>query len=206
MTDDLLDAVRELPKVGEVPARPGAVRLRRRAEADEAELHRELLPRDARPLPREGAGRGGQLGLHRRLLRRDGGELPRRPMDLVREREVQELLHLQVQRAARHEGRRPLPGRRARGGEEAAQQRPARDPEREQPAPTTARRIGEDGRGAGRRPEPPRRASRRARQATHRPQHDRSHRRLRRHRAAHRPDRPRARSTTPARSRSTGKW
>ena len=81
----------------EVPARPGAIGLRRSAQADEAELHRRLLHGDARPLPRAGAGRVGQFGLHRRLLRRDGGELPQDDGPGPR-REVQELVHLQVQR------------------------------------------------------------------------------------------------------------
>ena len=39
MTDDLLAAVRDLPKVCQVPARAGAERLERRAQADEARLH-----------------------------------------------------------------------------------------------------------------------------------------------------------------------
>ena len=47
MSDDLLDAVRDLPKVVPVSARAGAVGLQRRAQADEAALHGRVLSRDA---------------------------------------------------------------------------------------------------------------------------------------------------------------
>ena len=49
MTDDLLAAVRDLPKVSEVSARAGAKRLERRAAADEARLHGRRISRDASP-------------------------------------------------------------------------------------------------------------------------------------------------------------
>ena len=58
MTDDLLDAVRDLPKVVQVPARAGAIGLQRSAQADEAAVHGRILSRDAGPLPGEDAGRG----------------------------------------------------------------------------------------------------------------------------------------------------
>ena len=73
MTDDLL-AGRARPAEGlPLSARAGPERLRRGAQADEAALHGRVLPRDAGPLPRDGAGRGGHQRLHRRLLRRDRG-------------------------------------------------------------------------------------------------------------------------------------
>ena len=84
MTDDLLDAVRDLPKVVQVPARAGAERLRRGAEADEAAT-RSRLPRDARPLPREGARRGGQSATSSSASAARRTRASRRRCDLVRE-------------------------------------------------------------------------------------------------------------------------
>ena len=105
MTDDLLEAVRDLPKVCPLPARPGAERLRRGAEADEADVHGRVLRRHARPHPRDGARRGGLQRLHRRLLRRDRGVV-REDRATWSSGPVQEQLHLQVQPAAGDEGRR----------------------------------------------------------------------------------------------------
>ncbi len=56
MSDDLLDAVRTSAEGLPLPARPGAVRLQRGAEADEAAVHGGVLPRHAGPLPGAGAG------------------------------------------------------------------------------------------------------------------------------------------------------
>ncbi len=77
MTDDLLQAVRDLPQGVALPARAGAERLQRRAPADEARLHGRRVSRDARtacarPMPR----RRRDQRLHRRLLRRDRGRFP----------------------------------------------------------------------------------------------------------------------------------
>ena len=72
MTDDLLQAVRDLPKCLALSARAGAKRLERGAAADEARLHGRRISRDAGPHSRDGARRGGDQRFHRRLLRRDG--------------------------------------------------------------------------------------------------------------------------------------
>ncbi len=89
------------------------------------EFYREMLA----ALPRDGAGRGDQQRLHRRLLRRDGG-IVRADLRPGARGRLQEQLHLQVQPAARHQGARAVRRRRARGGQETPQQRPAGDPER----------------------------------------------------------------------------
>ena len=78
MTDDLLQAVRDLPKCLALPARAGPERLERGAEADEARLHGRGVPRDAGPHPRDDSRRGRDQRLHRRLLRRDRGRLSSR--------------------------------------------------------------------------------------------------------------------------------
>ena len=73
MTDDLLQAVRDLPRVSRylhVPAQSGCDEV---LEADEADVHGRLLRRHAGPDPRDGPRRGGLQRLHRRLLRRDRG-------------------------------------------------------------------------------------------------------------------------------------
>ena len=49
MTDDLLAAVRDLPKVFALPPRAGAERLERGVAAHEAGIHGRRLPRNARP-------------------------------------------------------------------------------------------------------------------------------------------------------------
>ena len=151
MTDDLLDAVRDLPKVCpylHVPAQSGCNEvLKRMKRLYTVEYYRDMLA----ALPRARAGRGDQQRFHRRLLRRDGGSRSSRPATWCA-RPVQEQLHLQVQPAARHQGRRAVCRRRAGGGQEAAQQRSAGDPERRQPGrPSPLDRP--DGRGAGRRTE-----------------------------------------------------
>ena len=109
MTDDLLQAVRDLPKVSRYLHVPLAAveKLRRGPQADEAGVYRRPLRRDARPDQGDGAQRGGLQRLHRRLLRRDRSVFPQ----VVRTRRaesVQEQLHLQVQRQARHQGRTTL--------------------------------------------------------------------------------------------------
>ncbi len=75
-------------------------------QADEAAAtrssdYREMLARCRETVP----GVAVTQRLHRRLLRRDGGSRSSRPCDLVARVPVQEQLHLQVQPAARHEGR-----------------------------------------------------------------------------------------------------
>ena len=88
-----------------VSARAGPVGLQRACCKRMKRLYTvEYLPRHAGPLPREGAGRGDQQRFHRRLLRRDGGVVPAHLRPGARGR-LQEQLHLQVQPAARHQGR-----------------------------------------------------------------------------------------------------
>ena len=103
MSDDLLDAVRDLPKVCpylHVPAQSGCNDvLKRMKRLYTVEYYREMLA----PLPRDGAGRGHQQRFHRRLLRRDRGIVRADVRPGARGR-LQEQLHLQVQPAARHQG------------------------------------------------------------------------------------------------------
>ena len=76
MSDDLLDAVRELPKVCpylHVPAQSGCNDvLKRMKRLYTVEFYRDMLARCRETR----AGRGHQQRLHRRLLRRDGGVVP----------------------------------------------------------------------------------------------------------------------------------
>ena len=103
MTDDLLAAVRDLPKCRKylhVPVQSGSnAVLERMKRGYTVEDYREMLARtyalDSR--------RGRDQRLHRRLLRRDGGGFPADVRAGARV-PVQEQLHLQVQRAARHQG------------------------------------------------------------------------------------------------------
>ena len=152
MTDDLLDAVRELPKVVKylhVPVQSGCDEVLKRMKRNyTAGYYMEMLARCREQVPGVSVSSDFIVGFCG-----ETDESYRKTEELVRAATVQELVHLQVQRAARHEGRGPLPGRRGRTREEAPQQRPARDPEREQPRrPPRADRQSR--RGAGGRPEP----------------------------------------------------
>ena len=125
MTDDLLEAVRDLPKVARylhVPAQSGCDEvLRRMKRMYSVALYDDMLARIRETVPEV----GGLQRLHRRLLRRDRGVV--REVDAAgRAGPVQEQLHLQVQPPPGDQGRHALRRRRARGGQEAAQQRPAR--------------------------------------------------------------------------------
>ncbi len=75
MTDDLLDAVRELPKVVKylhVPVQSGCDDVLKRMKRNyTAAYYREMLARCRELVP----GVSVEFGLHRRLLRRDGREL-----------------------------------------------------------------------------------------------------------------------------------
>ena len=120
MTDDLLQAVRDLPKVSRylhVPAQSGCDEVLKRMKRM---LHGRALRRDARPDPRDRARRRRLQRLHRRLLRRDRGVVPRSRVRAGRAGPVQEQLHLQVQPPAGHQGRHPLRSttcpRRSRSG------------------------------------------------------------------------------------------
>ena len=104
MTDDLLQAVRDLPKVARylhVPAQSGCDDvLKRMKRLYTVALYDDMMGRIRETIP----GRRRLQRLHRRLLRRDRGEL--REVDPPgRAVAVQEQLHLQVQPADRDEGR-----------------------------------------------------------------------------------------------------
>ncbi len=132
MTDDLLDAVRDSAEGLPVSARAGPVGLQRRPQAHEAAVHGRILPRHAGPLPGTVPG----VAVSSDFIVGFCGETEEsfeQTCDLVRDGQIQEQLHLQVQPAARHQGRRAVRRRRARGGQEAAQQRPAGHPKRRQP-------------------------------------------------------------------------
>ncbi len=109
MTDDLLAAVRDLPKCAKylhVPAQSGSdaacsSAMKRGYTVAE---YREML---ARILRVDSRG-GGDQRLYRRLLRRDRRGFSAGRCDLVRECAIQEQLYLQVQRAPRHQGRRAV--------------------------------------------------------------------------------------------------
>ncbi len=122
MTDDLLAAVRDLPKVSpylHVPAQSGSNEvLRRMKRGYTVEDYREMHGRIRETVP----GLRGDKRLHRRLLRRDGRGF-RADSRAGSRVPVQEQLHLQVQRAAGHEGGGTFAGRRAGRGEAAAEQR-----------------------------------------------------------------------------------
>ena len=151
MSDDLLDAVRGLPKVCpylHVPAQSGCNEvLKRMKRLYTVEYYRDMLARCRETR----AGRGDQQRFHRRLLRRDG-RVVRADLRPGARRRLQEQLHLQVQPAPRHQGARTFRRRRAGRGQETPQQRSAGHPKRRQPArPSSPDRRNR--RGAGRRAE-----------------------------------------------------
>ena len=189
MSDDLLDAVRDLPKVCpylHVPAQSGCNDVLKRMKR----LYTvEYLPRHA--------GTAAGSGCRAWPISSDFivgfcGETEesfQKTCDLVREAGFKNSFIFKYS---------PRPGtkadelyrrRRAGGSEEAAQQRPAGDPERRQPGrpPPPRRRHG---RGAGRGAEQDGAEGERGRQprcrpdAAHRPDDDGPHRRLRRQRTA----------------------
>ena len=188
MTDDLLEAVRDLPKVCpylHVPAQSG---LQRGAQADEAAVHGRVLPRHAGPhaARRCRAWRSPATSSSASAARPRSRS--RRPCDLVARGRFKNSFIFKYSPRPGTKGARAVRRRRARGSQEAPQQRPARDPERGQPGRTTARCIGQTRRGAGRRAEQERRSSTTApaARAAHRPDADGPHRRLRRQPAADR--------------------
>ncbi len=132
MTDDLLQAVRDLPKVARylhVPAQSGCDEvLKRMKRMYTVAFYDDMLARIRETVPE----RRRLERLHRRLLRRDRGVV-RADGPAGRAVPVQEQLHLQVQPAAGDEGRHPVHRRRARGGQEAAEQRAAGGADGDQP-------------------------------------------------------------------------
>ena len=151
MTDDLLEAVRDLPKVCpylHVPAQSGCNEvLKRMKRLYTVEFYRDMLARCREMVPGVAISSDFIVGFCG-----ETEESFEKTCDLVREAGLQEQLHLQVQPAARHQGARAVCRRRARRGQETPQQRSAGDPERGQPGRTIAARSA-SGRGAGRGPE-----------------------------------------------------
>ena len=113
-----------------------------------------------------------------------------RTCDLVREAGFKNSFIFKYSPRPGTKGHELLRRRRARGGQETPQQRPAGHPERRQPGGPSASSIGQHRRGAGGRAEQERLQAGRGpepMQLTGRTTH-RSHRRLRRQRTADRPD------------------
>ena len=106
MTDDLLQAVRDLPKVSRylhVPAQSGCDEVLKRMKRMYTVA---LLRRDARPDPRDGARAWRSRATSSSASAARPRRRSRRSVRAGRAVPVQEQLHLQVQPAAGHEGRR----------------------------------------------------------------------------------------------------
>ena len=105
MTDRLLQAVRDLPKVSpylHVPAQSGSnAVLQRMKRGYTVELYRDMLER----IRRFDSPSGRDERFHRRILRRDRGGFSADGRACAG-CPIQKQLHLQVQRSARHEGGR----------------------------------------------------------------------------------------------------
>ncbi len=159
MTDDLLAAVRDLPKVSpylHVPAQSGANSvLRRMKRGYTVEEYRHMLERIRQNVPESSVTSDFIVGFP--------GETDDefdQTVELVRDVAIQEQLHLQVFRAPRHQERTAFSRRCSRRGETAPQQRAIGHPERDQrggqpaihrPARPRARRRTEQGGTAARR-------------------------------------------------------
>ncbi len=122
MTDDLLDAVRDLPKCSpylHVPAQSGSnAVLKRMKRGYTVEEYREMMSRIRERIP----GRGGDERFHRRLLRRDGRRFSANGRSGARVA-VQKQFHFQIQRTHRHESTGIVARRCAGRCEAAAEQR-----------------------------------------------------------------------------------
>ena len=158
MTDDLLQAVRDLPKCSHylhVPAQSGSnAVLQRMKRGYTVEDYREMLARIRETIPDAAVTSDfivGFCGETEEEFAASGRAAARRP--------IQEQLHFQVQPAAGHQERRTVRRRRAGRGQAPPQQRavgPAnRDQRRRQPGIS-----GRRGRSAGRRAEQNRTESR----------------------------------------------
>ncbi len=120
MSDDLLDAVRELPKVCEylhVPAQSGCNEvLKRMKRLYTVEFYRDMLQRCRERVPDVAISSDFIVGFC--------GETEQsfqRTCDLVREGGFKNSFIFKYSRTARHQGGRFVPRRRAGGGQEAAQ-------------------------------------------------------------------------------------
>ena len=152
MTDDLLQAVRDLPKVCRVHPRSRAERVRRGPQADEADVHGRVSTRrcwlgSARRFRAWRSRATSSSGFAARTRRRSSGRV-----GLVERSRFKNSFIFKYSAAARDQGRRALSRRRSRGGQEAAEQRAARLADGDQPGrqPPVDR---QDGRGAGGRAE-----------------------------------------------------
>ena len=133
MTDDLLQAVRDLPKCSpylHVPAQSGSnAVLRRMKRGYTVEEYREMLQRIRATIPGATVGpaisSSASAARRKKISAQTDGPRPRVA--------IQEQLHFQIQPPPRHEaGKSVAGGRRARGSEAAAEQRSAGRAERNQ--------------------------------------------------------------------------
>ncbi len=159
MTDDLLQAVRDLPRVSRylhVPAQSGCDEvLKRMKRMYTVALYDEMMHRIRETIPGCAVSSDFIVGFC--------GETEasfEKSMATGRAVAVQEQLHLQVQPPRWDEGRPALRRRRARGRQAAPEQRTACLPDRDQPGGQPGVRRP-DGRGPGRRAEQVRPRSRR---------------------------------------------
>ncbi len=158
MTDDLLQAVRDLPKVSpylHVPVQSGSnEQLKRMKRGYTVEYYREMIERIRATVPDAAITSDFIVGFC--------GETEedfQQTVEIVRMGPLQEQFHIQVQRAAGHESGRPHARRRARRGQAAAEQRVAGGAERYQPGIVPAAGWGKCG-GVGRRSQQERRSGR----------------------------------------------
>ena len=131
MTNDLLAAVRDLPKVSKylhVPVQSGSNDvLSRMKRGYTVEDYREMIVRTKEWIPGVAVSSDFIVGFCGETD--DEFQLT---MDLVRESPLQKQLHLQIQRTPRHQGRRVVPGRCPRRSQTPPQPRAARPPKRNQ--------------------------------------------------------------------------
>ena len=132
MTDDLLQAVRDLPRVSRylhVPAQSGCDEvLRRMKRMYTVGFYEDMLARIRETIPGVAVSSDFIVGFCG-----ETEESFERTVGPGRAGPVQEQLHLQVQPAAGDEGRRRCSRRCARGGQEAAEQRAPGGPDGDQP-------------------------------------------------------------------------
>ena len=121
-TQRLVDAYARIPKLVVAPAPAGAVRVRPRADGDEARLHGARVQVDRAAVARGAAGPVAVDRHHRRLSRRDRRRL-RGDDEADRGRRLRRRVLVRLQPATRHAGRGAA--RRRRRGDEARAPRSA---------------------------------------------------------------------------------